>query len=82
MSAPALRVIDKDNMDKQKALEAAIGQIERNFGKGSIMKLGANEIAVETDAISTGSPIALSFVTTPMNSITMQKIGTASTKLP
>jgi recombination protein RecA len=55
MSAPALRVIDKDNMDKQKALEAAISQIERNFGKGSIMKLGANEIAVETDAISTGS---------------------------
>ncbi|WP_236024644.1 recombinase RecA [Arenibaculum pallidiluteum] len=42
-------------MDKQKALEAALSQIERSFGKGSIMKLGARENAVETDVISTGS---------------------------
>jgi recombination protein RecA len=55
MSAPVLRVIDKDNMDKQKALEAAISQIERAHGKGAIMKLGAHDIAVEIDAISTGS---------------------------
>ena len=57
MSAPALRVIDrdnKDNMDKQRALEAAIGQIERSHGKGAIMKLGGRE-AVEIDTVSTGS---------------------------
>jgi len=42
-------------MDKQKALEAALGQIERAFGKGSVMKLGAREQVVEVDAVSTGS---------------------------
>jgi recombination protein RecA len=41
-------------MDKTKALEAALSQIERAFGKGSIMKLGANT-AMEVEAISTGS---------------------------
>jgi len=55
MTVPALRVIDKDNMDKQKALDAAIGQIERSYGKGSIMKLGSHEIAAEVDVVSTGS---------------------------
>jgi recombination protein RecA len=44
-----------DTMDKQKALEAALSQIERNFGKGSIMRLGKNEQPVEVEAISTGS---------------------------
>ncbi len=42
-------------MDKQKALDAALGQIERAFGKGSIMKLGAREAATETEVVSTGS---------------------------
>ena len=42
-------------MDKQKALEAALSQIERNFGKGSVMRLGKNEKPVEVEAISTGS---------------------------
>jgi recombination protein RecA len=42
-------------MDKSKALDAALGQIERAFGKGSIMRLGANERVVETQVISTGS---------------------------
>jgi recombination protein RecA len=42
-------------MDKQKALDAALGQIERAFGKGSIMRLGSREQAVEIDTISTGS---------------------------
>ena len=42
-------------MDKEKALEAAISQIERGFGKGSIMRLGQNQQAVEVEAISTGS---------------------------
>ncbi|GAA4251562.1 recombination protein RecA [Azospirillum sp. OGB3] len=42
-------------MDKQKALDAALAQIERAFGKGSIMKLGARENTVETEVVSTGS---------------------------
>ena len=41
-------------MDKQKALESALGQIERQFGKGSIMKLGDNPI-MDVEATSTGS---------------------------
>jgi recombination protein RecA len=41
-------------MEKQKALEAALGQIERAFGKGSIMKLGEQK-SMEIEAISTGS---------------------------
>jgi len=41
--------------EKLKALEAAIGQIEKAFGKGSVMKLGQNDTAVDVDAISTGS---------------------------
>jgi recombination protein RecA len=42
-------------MDKQKALDAALGQIERSFGKGSIMRLGQQEQAVDTESVSTGS---------------------------
>src|SRR3569832_2559324 len=45
---------NSDNMDKQKALEAALAQIDRAFGKGSAMKLGSRE-AIEIDTISTGS---------------------------
>jgi recombination protein RecA len=45
----------KREMDKQKALESALAQIERQFGKGSIMKLGANSPAMEIEATSTGS---------------------------
>ena len=41
--------------DKDKALEAAIGQIEKAFGKGSVMKLGQRESAVDVQSISTGS---------------------------
>jgi len=55
MSAAQLRLIDKDSMDKNKALDAALGQIERAFGKGSIMKLGARPAATEAEVISTGS---------------------------
>ena len=40
---------------KKKALELAVQQIERAFGKGSIMKLGSSEQAVETEVVSTGS---------------------------
>ena len=42
-------------MDKTKALDAALSQIERAFGKGSIMRLGKNQKAVEIETISTGS---------------------------
>src|SRR6478735_6153171 len=51
----ALRLVEGGEMDREKALEAAISQIERNCGKGSIMRLGQNEHAVEVEAISTGS---------------------------
>jgi len=54
MSQAALRLVDKDTMDRQKALEAAVSQIERAFGKGSIMKMGQKE-TVETEVVSTGS---------------------------
>ncbi len=49
-----LRLVEKDTMDKQKALEAALSQIERAFGKGSIMRLGEDQM-VETEVVSTGS---------------------------
>jgi recombination protein RecA len=55
MSQTALRLVDKDTMDKQKALDAALGQIERSFGKGSIMRLGQEEQAVDIETVSTGS---------------------------
>jgi len=50
------------NKDKTKALEMAISQIERSFGKGAIMKLGAGEVAEGIQAIPTGS-IALDIAT-------------------
>jgi len=42
-------------MDKAKALDAALSQIERHFGKGSIMRLGKNEKIMEIETVSTGS---------------------------
>ena len=54
MSA-ALRVVERDGVDKNKALEAALGQIERAFGKGSVMKLGQRPETTEAEVISTGS---------------------------
>ena len=54
MSA-VLKVVEKEGMEnKNKALDAALAQIERAFGKGSIMKLGQRE-AMEIESISTGS---------------------------
>ncbi|CAO4836243.1 MAG: Protein RecA [Holosporales bacterium] len=44
-----------DKNDRAKALEAALSQIERSFGKGSVMRLGQKESAIETEVISTGS---------------------------
>src|SRR5436190_10900891 len=52
---PALRLVEKDSMDKNKAIDAALVQIERAFGKGSIMRLGSSDKAVDIASISTGS---------------------------
>jgi recombination protein RecA len=55
MSQTVLRLPERREMDKQKALDSALAQIERAFGKGSIMKLGSRGAALEIEAISTGS---------------------------
>ena len=52
---PELHVFDEGKMDKQRALEAALAQIDKNFGKGSVMRLGANDRSYDIEAISTGS---------------------------
>ncbi|WP_319773018.1 recombinase RecA [Breoghania sp.] len=54
MSQASLRLVEGTGMDKTKALDAALAQIERAFGKGSIMRLGEGQV-VEVEAISTGS---------------------------
>src|SRR3981189_352816 len=64
MATAALRLIEGSSMDKSKALDAALSQIERNFGKGSIMRLGKNNKSMDVDTVSTGSlglDIALGF---------------------
>jgi len=55
-SSTQLRVVEDsmNNEDRKKALDAALGQIERSYGKGSIMRLG-DDNAVEIGSISTGS---------------------------
>src|SRR5262249_58907948 len=55
MSQGNLGLVDRDMMDRSKALDAALGQIERAFGKGSIMRLGQREKAVDAEVVSTGS---------------------------
>lgn len=55
MSKNVVQLIEGDSMDKKKALDAALSQIERAFGKGSVMKLGGAEGVVEIEAIPTGS---------------------------
>jgi recombination protein RecA len=55
MAQAALRVIEGSSMDKSKALDAALTQIERAFGKGSIMRLGKNDKSMDVETISTGS---------------------------
>ena len=50
-----LDLSERRNMDKQKALDAALSQIERSFGKGSIMKLGQDNAVMDIEATSTGS---------------------------
>src|SRR3954465_10153537 len=53
--AAALRLVEGSSMDKTKALDAALSQIERNFGKGSIMRLGKNDKSMDIETVSTGS---------------------------
>ncbi len=55
MEKTALRLVEGGGMDKQKALEAALAQIEKNFGKGSIMRLGQNDKAIDVESIPSGS---------------------------
>src|SRR5215203_647631 len=55
MSATALRIVEGSSMDKTKALSAALSQIERQFGKGSVMKLGKNDKSMDVETISSGS---------------------------
>ncbi len=51
----ALKLVGKDDGDKQRALEAALSQIDRAFGKGSVMKLGVKGKIEEMESVSTGS---------------------------
>lgn len=55
MATPELNLSDRKKMDKQKALESALSQIERSFGKGSIMRMGQDNPVAEVEAISSGS---------------------------
>src|SRR5216684_2350563 len=55
MSATALRIVEGSSMDKTKALSAALSQIERQFGKGSVMRLGKNDRSMDIETISSGS---------------------------
>ena len=55
MSQPALKLVGKNESEKQRALEAALAQIDRAFGKGSVMKLGSNGSVVQIESVSTGS---------------------------
>src|ERR1700754_1932591 len=55
MSATSLRIVEGSSMDKTKALSAALSQIERQFGKGSVMKLGKNDRSMDIETVSTGS---------------------------
>jgi len=55
MAQAALKLVGKEDGDKQRALEAAIAQIDRAFGKGSVMKLGKGGVADVIPSVSTGS---------------------------
>src|SRR5580658_6776616 len=55
MANPALKLVAQTDTDKQRALEAALAQIDRAFGKGSVMKLGEKAITADVESVSTGS---------------------------
>ena len=50
-----INISERKNMDKDKALDTALAQIERSFGKGSIMQLGQDNPVMDIEAVSTGS---------------------------
>jgi recombination protein RecA len=50
-----MAVDDRNDRERQKAIELAVGQIEKQFGKGSIMRLGAKDVIAQIPAISTGA---------------------------
>src|SRR5215469_15680418 len=55
MTQPNLRLVEGTSVDKTKALDAALSQIERAFGKGSIMRLGKSKAEMEIETVSSGS---------------------------
>ncbi len=55
MAQTALKLVEQNTMNRDKALESALSQIERAFGKGSIMKLGKSAQKSDVEVISTGS---------------------------
>ncbi|EKS27601.1 recombinase RecA [Afipia felis] len=55
MAPAALRIVEGSSMDKTKALTAALSQIERQFGKGSVMRLGKADRSMDIEVISSGS---------------------------
>jgi recombination protein RecA len=55
MNQSVLRLVERDESERKRALEAALSQIDRAFGKGSVMKLGEKGKIVEIEAVSTGS---------------------------
>lgn len=55
MAPAALRIVEGTSMDKTKALSAALSQIERQFGKGSVMRLGKNDRSMDIETVSSGS---------------------------
>ncbi|HEY4125355.1 MAG TPA: recombinase RecA [Rhizomicrobium sp.] len=55
MAQAALHVVGREDGERKRALEAALSQIDRAFGKGSVMKLGSRDLGLDTDTVSTGS---------------------------
>jgi recombination protein RecA len=55
MAGSVVRLVGREDGDKQRALEAALAQIDRAFGKGSVMKLGRGRRRGEIESVSTGS---------------------------
>ena len=83
MGQANLKLIEGKGVDKSKALDAALAQIERSFGKGSIMRLGASEQIVEIETVSTGSlglDIALGVGGLPKGRIRRQRLCVVQTR--
>jgi recombination protein RecA len=55
VAQPSLKLVEGTSVDKTKALDAALSQIERAFGKGSIMRLGKTDKSIEIETVPTGS---------------------------